>query len=624
MEHGRIRPPTASGAHLESDVMVPMRDGVYLATNILYPIQDVNPLETPLPVLLQRTPYNKSSQLRMEEARNFASQGYVSVIQDCRGRYASQGGFSKYVDEGNDGYDTIEWLARQPWCNGKIGVYGLSYAAHTQAALACLDPPHLACMWLDCGGFSNAFISGCRNGGAFELRQVTWAYREALECPDVNRDPVKKRALQEQNIHDWFQRLPWKAGQSPLSCCPDYESYLLEIWGHETFDEYWRQVGLCAEAHYSQLADVPQVHLGGWYDTYSMSTTDNYAALSAIKQGPVSLIMGPWTHGARSVSYAGDVDFGEQARVDGNLSKDYNSYRLAFFDYWLKGQETAWAKEPPVRIFVMGGGSGRRNSDGRLSHGGYWRSEDAWPLERAQDTRFLLLEGGRLSRHEQPGRPSSSRFLFDPNHPVPTIGGNVSSGSPILEPGGFNQQESPEFYGSRPPYLPLASRPDVLVFQTESLVEDTEVTGPISVHLWVSSTAPDTDFTAKLIDVYPPSEDYPQGYVLNITDGILRCKFRDSWEKPSLMEPGNVYAITIRLYPTSNLFARGHRIRLDISSSNFPRLDVNGNTGENPALSQIKVPAVNTVHHDPEHPSYLLLPLVPVQGPVDTLRRPPT
>src|ERR671914_1809771 len=141
-----------------------------------------------------------------------------------------------------------------------------------QAALACLDPPHLACMWLDCGGFSNAFISGCRNGGAFELRQVTWAYREAVECPEVNRDSVKKRALQEQNIHDWFQRLPWKAGQSPLSCCPDYESYLLEIWGHETFDEYWRQVGLCAEAHYSQLADVPQVHLGGWYDTYSMST----------------------------------------------------------------------------------------------------------------------------------------------------------------------------------------------------------------------------------------------------------------------------------------------------------------------------------------------------------------
>ncbi|HZA24920.1 MAG TPA: CocE/NonD family hydrolase, partial [Dehalococcoidia bacterium] len=245
--------------------MVPMRDGVHLATNILYPVQDGNSLEVPRPVLLQRTPYNKSSETRMAEARYFACQGYASVIQDCRGRYASQGGFSKYVDEGNDGYDTIEWLARQPWCNGKIGVYGLSYAAHTQAALACLNPPHLVCMWLDCGGFSNAFISGCRNGGAFELRQVTWAYREALESPDVKRDPVKKRALQEQNIHDWFQRLPWKAGQSPLSCCPDCESYLLEIWGHETFDEYWRQVGLCTEVHYSQLADVPQVHLGGWY-----------------------------------------------------------------------------------------------------------------------------------------------------------------------------------------------------------------------------------------------------------------------------------------------------------------------------------------------------------------------
>jgi putative CocE/NonD family hydrolase len=193
---------------------------------------------------------------------------------------------------------------------------------------------------------------------------------------------------------------------------------------------------------------------------------------------------------------------------------------------------------------------------------------------------------------------------------------------PILEPGGFDQRESPQFYGSRPPYLPLASRPDVLVFQTGPLVEDTEVTGPVSVHLWVSSTATDTDFTAKLVDVYPPSEDYPQGYALNISDGILRCKFRDSWEKPSLMEPGKVYPITIRLYPTSNLFVAGHRIRLDISSSNFPRLDVNGNTGENPALSQIKVPAENTVYHDAERPSHLLLPLVPARGPANRLRRP--
>lgn len=606
-------PASTYDVHVEHDVMVPVRDGVQLATNILRPVGSSRPLDAPLPVLLQRTPYNKSSESRMAEACFFASQGYVSVIQDCRGRYASQGGFSKYVDEGNDGYDTIAWLARQSWCNGKVGAYGLSYAAHTQAALACLNPPNLACLWLDCGGFSNAFISGCRNGGAFELRQATWAYREALESPEVANDPIKKRGLEQQSMLDWFQRIPWKAGQSPLRWSRDYESYLLEIWGHERFDKYWQQVGLCAKAHYTQLADVPQVHLGGWYDTYSLSTTDNYTALSPMKHGPVSLIMGPWTHGARSVSYSGDVDFGECSTVDGNLGADYNSYRLAFFDYWLKGQDTAWAKEPPVRIFVMGGGSGRRNDAGRLSHGGNWRSEDNWPLERAQETRFLLHPDGGLSQDAVPDESHNSRFLFDPTNPVPTIGGNVSSGLPILEPGGFDQRESPKFYGCRPPYLPLASRSDVLVFQTEPLGEELEVTGPISVRLWVSSTAPDTDFTAKLLDIYPPSEDYPQGYALNLTDGILRCKFRDSWENPQPMEPGKVYVITLRLYPTSNLFVTGHSIRLDISSSNFPRLDVNGNTGENPAISPVKIPAENTVYHDAQHPSHVLLPVVPTK-----------
>ena len=299
--------------HIENDIMVTVRDGVRLATDILHPAQDGRTLTTPLPALLHRTPYGKSAQARREEAGFFAAQGYVVVVQDCRGRYASEGGFSKYVDEGKDGYDTLEWVARQPWCDGKVGTYGLSYAAHTQAALASLNPPHLACMWLDCGGFSNAFESGCRNGGAFELRQVTWAFREALESPQAAADPVKKRALESQNIHDWFQRLPWKRGHSPLSWTPDYEDYLLEIWGHETFDEYWQQVGLCAHAHYPALADVPQVHLGGWYDTYALTTTNNFTALSATKKGPVSLIMGPWTHGARSITYAGDVDLGPAA-----------------------------------------------------------------------------------------------------------------------------------------------------------------------------------------------------------------------------------------------------------------------------------------------------------------------
>ncbi len=598
---------------VESGVMVTMRDGVRLATDILHPMPNGQPTpgesHGPAPVLLQRTSYGRNAEARMEEARFFAGRGYVVVVQDCRGRYESEGGFSKYVDEGPDGYDTVEWIARQPWCNGKVGTYGLSYAAHTQAALACLNPPHLSCMWLDCGGFSNAFHTGCRNGGAFDLRQVTWAFREALESPEVRNDPVKRRALEAQNIHEWFQRMPWKRGHNPLSWTPDYEDYLLEIWGHETFDDYWRQAGLCAEAFYTAMSDVPQVHLGGWYDTYSLSTTANFATLSGTKTGPVSLIMGPWTHGARSVSYSGNADFGKQATVDGNLSSDYNQLRLRFFDYWLKGKANGWEADTPVRYFVMGGGSGRRNPDGRLDHGGQWRSAESWPPSSSQSTPFYLGNGGGLSQDVPSAGDSFSRYTFDPARPVPTIGGNLSSGVPIMEPGGFDQREAPDFYGCQSPYLLLASRPDVLVFQTAPLADDVEVAGPVNVKLWVSSSAPDTDFTAKLVDVYPPSADYPEGYALNLTDGVLRAKFRNSWERPELLEPGRVYEINVELYPTANRFVRGHRIRLDISSSNFPRLDVNGNTGDNPARSQVKVPAENTVYHGAERPSQIVLPV---------------
>ena len=611
MVRERISSPADFDVLIHRDVMVPMRDGILLATNLYLPSGDNRTQQELFPALLHRTPYGKSAEVRADEARFFASRGYATVVQDCRGRYASQGGFTKYIDEGPDGYDTVEWVAQQPWSTGQVGTFGLSYAAHTQAALACLNPPHLACMWLDCGGFSNAYLSGCRNGGAFELRQATWAFREALESPEVLQDPLlKRKALEAQNIHDWFQRLPWKKSHSPLRWTADYENYLQEIWGREVFDDYWKQVGLCAEAHYSEFADVPQVHFGGWYDTYTRSTTDNYVSLSKLKRGPIQLIMGPWTHGARSVSHAGDVDLGLQAPVDDNLAQNYNQLRLGFFDRQLKGMDNGWDQQPPVKLFIMGGGSGRRNTEGRLDHGGRWRDEHEWPPFRAQSIPFYLHSDGNLA-HEAPlGTCEPSRYLFNPDHPVPTIGGNISSGQPIMVPGGFDQKETPDFYGCRAPYLPLASRSDVLVFQTELLTEGIEVTGPISVHLWVASNAVDTDFTAKLLDVYPPNEDYVEGYALNISDGVLRAKFRNSWSNPELLQPGEVYPITVQLYPTSNLFMAGHRIRLDISSSNFPRFDVNGNTGENSAKSSLKIPALNSIYHDAEHPSHVLLPII--------------
>ncbi len=607
--------------HTERNIMVPMRDGVRLATDVYRPAKAGEPLAgAPLdgkyPVLLRRTPYSKTKEDLVLEAAFFTSHGYVTVLQDCRGRYESEGGFTKYTAEGEDGYDTMEWLAQQSWYGGKVGTYGLSYSAHTQAAAACLNPPNLGCMWLDSGGFANAFLSACRNGGAFELRQLTWAYKEAVESPEAHAHPrTIKAALESQNIFDWFRRLPWKKGHSPLQWTPDYEDYLLEIWQRETFDDYWRQVGLCAEAHYDEFADVPQVHMSAWYDPYSRSATDNFVALSGSKKGPVTLLIGPWTHGARSVTHSGNVDLGQAAIIDNNLSEDFNHLRLRFFDRWLKGEDNGLEGEAPVKLFVMGGGSGRKNSHLRLDHGGRWRSESEWPLARSLNTPFYLHPGGGLSTRHPEGAHPPANYLFDPDNPVPTVGGNISSGQPVMAAGGFDQRESEEFFGSEKPYLPLASRSDVVVFQTTPLVEDVEITGPVSVHLWISSSAVDTDFTAKLIDVYAPSVDYPEGYALNLTDGILRVKFRNSWEKPELMEPGEVYQVKVELPPISNLFVEGHRIRLDISSSNFPRFDVNGNTGENPGTSPVRVTALNSVFHDEIRQSHVLLPVIPSPAP---------
>jgi putative CocE/NonD family hydrolase len=281
----------------------------------------------------------------------------------------------------------------------------------------------------------------------------------------------------------------------------------------------------------------------------------------------------------------------------------------------------------------MGGGDGRKNKAGRLNHGGYWREEKSWPLTRAKPTQFYLHPDGSLQLRPTPDDKASTTYQFDPNDPVPTIGGNISSlatlapipphiADPSILPfnarleqivvaGGFDQREHKGVFGANPPYrLPLSARRDVLVFETGPLSEDTEITGPLEVKLWVSSDAPDTDFTAKLIDVYPANEDYPNGYALNISDGIFRMRYRNSWSAPEMMQPGEVYPISITLYPTANLFAKGHRIRLDISSSNFPRFDVNPNTGEPLGRNTRLQIAHNTIYHHANYPSHVILPVV--------------
>jgi putative CocE/NonD family hydrolase len=548
---------------------------------------------------------------RAEVAEFFVRKGYVVIFQDCRGRYGSEGEFVKYLRDGEDGYDCCDWIVRQSWCNGKIGTMGLSYAAHTQAALGCINPPAVAAMFLDSGGFSNAYQGGIRQGGAFELKQVTWGYNNGLVSPLVRKDPVRKAAMQAIGLRQWFARMPWKRGHSPLTSVPEYERYVYDQWEHGRFDGFWKQLGIYAAGYYDKFVDAPMVHMSSWYDPYPRTATENYVGLSKRKKGPVRLILGPWTHGDRSLTYAGDVDFGPEATLDGNLAPDYLTLRLRWFDAWLKGEANGVAEAPAVLLFIMGGGSGTKNAAGRMNHGGRWRAEHDWPIPDAENTQYYLQPDGSLSPELPPVDAAPVSFDFDPDRPVPTIGGSISSGMPVMVGGAYDQIESPRFFGSREPYIPLAVRPDVLVFQTPVLAADTEVTGSITAMLWVSSNCLDTDITIKLIDVYPASADYPQGFAMNLTDGILRLRYRESWEEPSMLEPGKVVAITVTAFPTANLFKQGHRIRLDVSSSNFPRFDVNPNTGALEGKGLTRQVARNTVYMDRVRPSHVILPIIP-------------
>lgn len=622
--------PPAHEVAIRRDVMVAMRDGIHLATDLYLPARDGRALPGPFPVLVERTPYGKTNETirertardprpvsRAEVAQRFARHGYAVVLQDCRGRFASEGVFTKYLGEANDGHDTLAWVAAQPWCNGRIGTLGLSYAAHTQTALVSQRPAGLAAMFLESGGFANAYRGGIRHGGAFELKQATWAYTNAQRTGPAQRDPVIRAALAAEDIAAWFAAMPWKRGHSPLKWVPEYERYLFEQWEHGRFDAYWRQPELYAAGHYDSFDGIPTLLMCGWWDPYAQTTTDNYLGISRRGHGTARLVLGPWTHGERSVTFAGDVDFGPQATLDGTLAEDHLAFRLAWFDRWLKcdapeGADHA-ADDPAVRYFRMGGGSGRRNASGRLDHGGRWCTAGDWPVPGTEFRPYYLREDGSMQAQPQP-RESVMAFEFDPARPVPTIGGSITSGEPLMTAGAYDQRTHGGIFGAKPPYLPLAARPDILVFETPVLEDELEVTGPVVIRLWISSSAPDTDFTAKLIDVHPPNADYPQGYAMNLTDGILRCRYRRSWENPELLAPGEVAEITIEPMPTSNLFKKGHRIRLDISSSNFPRFDVNPNSGEPEGRAQRRQAAVNRVHLSAQYPSQLLLPIVPRTG----------
>lgn len=626
------------GAVWRRPLRMPMRDGVHLAADLYSAAGEPAATALPaLPVLLERTPYGRRVERpsdhdrsdapapRPEEtARCFTDARYHVVRQDCRGRGDSEGTFVKYLGEGPDGADTIAWLRDQPWCDGRVVMMGCSYRAHVQAAAAAEGAAGLAAMFQDSGGFSSAYDAGMRMGGAYELKQVTWALRHSTYSPEAASDLVLAEELRRVDVAGWFRAMPWRPGCSPLRHLPAYEDFLLEQWRQDTFGDYYRNPAIYGRGFYERFPDAPSLHMGSWYDPYVRSTIENFTALRELKSAPAYLVMGPWTHGGRYLTYAGDVDFGPRSTLDGNLAPSYTEFRRRWFDQALgrsgsgsPGDGTPGEGSPAdaslgdgnfpaVQYFLMGGGDGRRDAAGRMRHGGEWRTDTRWPPASAEPVALYLTTGGALTVTPPARDAASVTYDFDPRDPVPTMGGQVTSGEPVMT-GGAYDQNAPDarVFGAPEPYLPLNSRPDVISLTTPPLQRDVVLAGPVSAKLFISSTAPDTDFTVKLIDVHPPNADYPHGFAMNLTDGIFRCRFHRSYEKPELLTPGEVYEIEVTAPDTANRFAAGHRIRLDISSSNFPRFDVNTNTGEPEAGARRTAVAANTVHMDAEHPSHL-------------------
>jgi putative CocE/NonD family hydrolase len=596
-------PPAPFGIHVTKNVTIPARDGTKLAADIYRPARDGEPIPGKFPTLLTRTPYNKDG--AAGDGKYYAARGYYVVANDVRGRYASEGTWRLIADDPNDGYDVVEWIAAQDWSDGKIGTFGTSYPGGTQHALAETNPPHLTAM-VPVDALSNCGVAGMRHGGAFELRFMNWIFN--IGAPNSRAalaDPALRAALIASGgrIREHADSLPIRRGNTPLRAVPEYESWLVEAMRSGPESPFWKIKGMSVVDHVAEYADVPVLHLTGWYDSWTRQVTMNYEALSKAKKSPQRLLIGPWVHGSQGSNVSGEVEFTPDAAID------LAATRLRWYDRWLKGEANGVDDDAKVWIYVMGTGDDRRSPAGRLKHGGSWRAEAEWPLARARPTRFYLSGDGRLTPQPTGVSPGATTYTFDPRDPVPTVGGNISSNPPLMTNGGYDQRPRDDTHAARN-RLPLSERRDVLVFRTDPLAADMEVTGTVEVSLWVSTTATDTDFTAKLIDEIPPNPDYPLGFDLNIGDSILRARYRKSLSRPEPMRPGLAEPLTIRLYPTSNVFKKGHRLRIDISSSNYPRFDLNSNTGDPPGQFRRMVTAENTVYHSTLRPSWVSVPVV--------------
>jgi putative CocE/NonD family hydrolase len=577
-----VERPVRFAVTFERNVPTPTRDGTVLSADVYLPQP-----EGRYPVLLQRTPYDKTLPAigLMADPLRLAGAGYAVVVQDTRGRWSSEGEFRLFRDEIEDGYDAVEWCAAQPWSNGRVGMYGVSYVGVTQWLAAMARPPHLVTI-MPALSAASAHNGWTHRGGAFELGfnlSLTLLFF-ALETAAKAAAPPGRIAEIVAAIDDLpgsFARLPPRDQPALADIAPYYFDWL----DHPDDDEFWSPWKI--EDSYGRV-EVPALHIGGWYDIFLDGTIRNFVGMRSEGATPEArrgqkLVVGPWSHGIPWLANpVGDVDFGLAST---GAAAELEALQLRWCEYWLKGVDNGVLDEPPVRIFVMGAN--------------VWRDEYEWPLARTSFDDYFFHSGGRanschgdgLLTREVPGAEPPDGYTFDPRDPVPTRGGGLCC-SPGYNRGGAFDQRCVE------------ARSDVLVYTTPPLVEDVEVTGPIRVTLWASSSARDTDWTAKLVDVEP------DGFARNLTDGIIRARYRDSFAAPSLLEPDAIYRYEIDLPETSNLFRAGHRIRVEISSSNFPRFDRNPNTGRRVAADGELRCAAQRVYHDGEHPSGIRLPVI--------------
>jgi putative CocE/NonD family hydrolase len=569
IEHPQARVQQAGGTTIENAVQMKTRDGIVLVSDVYRPSG-----EGRFPTLLERTPYDRRG--GAQQARELAAAGYVVIKQDVRGRFDSQGEFNPFRNESLDGYDTVEWAAALPYSNGQVGMFGGSYVGATQMLAAMAHPPHLVAIfpYVTASEYYEGWTY--QHGALMQWFATSWTSGLAI-------DTVRRQAEQrvQQHLKGWERERTSPLSSYPLLDLPkptDVAPYFRDWIAHETDDDYWKAVKV--SDHYPEMT-VKALHAGGWHDLFLRGSIENYLGLRARAATPEAregqrLLLGPWAHaGTSPEGKIGDVTFGRDAVL--NMTGTIRDW----MDYAVKGLANEFSRRQPVRLFVMGENA--------------WRDETEFPPGRAKATRYYLESGsGRAEgvlTEKSPGRAASQSYDYDPDDPVPTIGGRLCCGT-LLPPGPADQQA-------------LGSRPDVLVFSTPPLSRDVEVTGWLTLELFASTSAQDTDFTAVLVDVDPG------GYARFLTDGIVRGRYRESTKTVSPLEPGKIYKFSIDLWATSNLFKAGHRIRVYVSSSNFPRFDRNRNTGERILDASRSVKARQIIYHDAEHPSALVLPVVP-------------